>query len=156
MSLDEALAAVVRAVRRSKGLSQEDLNTVDRSYLGRIEGGRVKVTVEVLNRIAVMLGVEVGLLLLLASSLLKKEPVDVVMQRLNEQLVSLREANVFSSIDEMLAAKRPATGRDRKADAARNLASAQKMRAAGASFAAIAKELKLSTSTVHGYLKRSE
>lgn len=156
MSLDEALAAVVRGVRRSKGLSQEDLNTVDRSYLGRIEGGRVKVTVEVLNRIAVMLGVEVGLLLLLASSLLEKEPIESVMHRLNEQLASLKEANVFPTIDEMLAVKRPATGRDRKAEAARNLASAQKMRAAGASLAAIAKELNISTSTVHAYLKRDE
>jgi DNA-binding NarL/FixJ family response regulator len=91
--------------------------------------------------------------LLLASSLLEKEPIEVVMQRLNDQLASLKEGNAF---DEMLTTKRPATGRDRKVDAARNIASARKMRAAGASFAAIAKELNLSTSTVHGYLKRSE
>ena len=156
MSLDEALAAVVRGLRKSRGLSQEDLNTVDRSYLSRIERGRTKVTVEVLHRIAVLLEVEVGLLLVLTSSLLGKEPVDLVMQRLAEQLSNLKKAGVFPSIDEMLAAYRPVNGRDRKAKASQNMAEARTMRATGASLSEIAEKLNLSKSTVHEYLKKSE
>jgi transcriptional regulator with XRE-family HTH domain len=156
MSLDEALAAVVRGLRKSKGLSQEDLNTVDRSYLSRIERGRNKVTVEVLHRIAVLLEVEVSLLLVLMTSLLEKEPADSVMQRLGEQVSCLKKEGVFSSIDEMLATERPVSGRDRKAKASENMANARKMRTTGASLSEIAKELNLSKSTVHEYLKKSE
>lgn len=156
MSLDEALAAVVRGLRKNKGLSQEDLNTLDRSYLSRIERGRTKVTVEVLHRIAVLLEVEVSLLLVLMTSLLEKESVDSVIQRLGEQVSSLKKEGVFSSIDEMLATERPVSGRDRKAKASENMAYARKMRTTGASLSEIAKELNLSKSTVHEYLKKSE
>lgn len=156
MSLDEALAAVVRGLRKNKGLSQEDLNTLDRSYLSRIERGRTKVTVEVLHRIAVLLEVEVSLLLVLMTSLLEKEPADSVIQRLGEQVASLKKEGVFSSIDEMLATERPVSGRDRKAKASENMANARKMRTTGASLSEIAKELNLSKSTVHEYLKKSE
>jgi transcriptional regulator with XRE-family HTH domain len=156
MSLDEALAAVVRGLRKSRGLSQEDLNTVDRSYLSRIERGRNKVTVEILHRIAVLLEVDVSLLLVLMTSLLEKEPADSVIQRLGEQVSSLKKDGVFSSIDEMLATKRPVSGRDRKAKASQNMAEARRMRATGASLSEIAEKLNLSKSTVHEYLKKSE
>ncbi|RZI60530.1 MAG: XRE family transcriptional regulator [Pseudomonas sp.] len=89
MSLNEALALVVRGVRKSKGLSQEDLNTVDRYYLGRIERGRAQVTVEVLNRIAIALGVDVGLLIILATSVLGDEPSQVTIRRIDRQLSQL-------------------------------------------------------------------
>lgn len=154
MSLNKALAQVVRGVRISKGLSQEDLSTVDRSYLGRIEGGRTQVTVEVLNRIAVLLGVDVGLLVILATSVLEEEPSQVTIRRIDSQLSALGQRGPYSSIDEMLEAKRPPTGRDRKANAAENVASARRMRSQGASLAEIGKALGLAKSTVHAYLKQ--
>jgi transcriptional regulator with XRE-family HTH domain len=154
MSLNKALAQVVRGVRISKGLSQEDLSTVDRSYLGRIEGGRAQVTVEVLNRIAVLLGVDVGLLVILATSVLEEEPSQVTIRRIDRQLSELDQGGPYSSIAEMLKAKRPPTGRDRKANAAENLAVAQRMRSEGASLAEIARALGLAKSTVHAYLKQ--
>ena len=154
MSLNKALAQVVRGVRISKGLSQEDLSTVDRSYLGRIEGGRAQVTVEVLNRIAILLGVDVGLLVILATSVLEEEPSQVTIRRIDRQLSHLDQGGPYSSINEMLEAKRPPTGRDRKANAAENLAIAQRMRSEGASLAEIARALGLSKSTVHAYLKQ--
>lgn len=154
MSLSKALAQVVRGVRISKGLSQEDLSTVDRSYLGRIEGGRAQVTVEVLNRIAVLLGVDVGLLVILATSVLEEEPSQVTIRRIDRQLSQLDQGGPYSSINEMLEAKRPPTGRDRKANAAENLATAQRMRSEGASLAEIARALGLAKSTVHAYLKQ--
>jgi transcriptional regulator with XRE-family HTH domain len=155
MSLSKALAQVVRGVRISQGLSQEDLSTVDRSYLGRIEGGRAQVTVEVLNRIAGLLGVDVGLLVILATSVLEGEPSQVTIRRIDSQLSQLGQGGPYSSIDEMLEAKRPPTGRDRKAKAAENLASARRMRSEGASLAEIGKALGLAKSTVHVYLKQS-
>lgn len=154
MSLNEALALVVRGVRKSKSLSQEDLNTVDRSYLGRIERGRAQVTVEVLNRIAIGLGVDVGLLIILATSVLEDEPSQVTIRRIDRQLSQLDQGGTYSSINDMLEAKRPLSGRDRKANAAENLAIAQRMRSEGASLAEIARALGLAKSTVHAYLKQ--
>lgn len=154
MSLNEALALVVRGVRKSKGLSQEDLNTVDRSYLGRIERGRAQVTVEVLNRIAIVLGVDVGLLIILATSVQEDEPSQVTIRRIDRQLSQLDQGGTYSSINDMLEAKKPPSGRDRKANAAENLAIAQRMRSEGASLAEIGKALGLAKSTVHAYLKQ--
>ncbi|RZI60531.1 MAG: hypothetical protein EOP14_00755 [Pseudomonas sp.] len=58
------------------------------------------------------------------------------------------------SINDMLEAKRPPSGRDRKTNAAENLATAQRMRSDGASLAEIARALGLAKSTVHAYLKQ--
>lgn len=49
-----ALGKALRAARKEKGLSQEDLATdaeVERSYLGAIERGEVNVTVLVIARV---------------------------------------------------------------------------------------------------------
>ena len=58
MEAAEALAVVVRALRRKKGLTQENLITIDRSYWGRIERGEVNITIDVLIRLAALLEVE--------------------------------------------------------------------------------------------------
>ena len=69
MEAAEALAVVVRAFRRRKGFTQENLITIDRSYWGRIERGEVNITIDVLIRLAALLEVEPASLILMATCL---------------------------------------------------------------------------------------
>ena len=43
MDAAEALAVVVRGIRRGQGLSQEDINNLGRSHFSRIERGEVSI-----------------------------------------------------------------------------------------------------------------
>ena len=52
MSLSEAFAAVVRALRQKSGMSQDDLPLIDRSYLSRVERGKGNVSIEMLLKIS--------------------------------------------------------------------------------------------------------
>lgn len=57
-----SLGTKIREIRKAKGISQEQLallTGIDRSYLGRIERGEVSVTVEKLDQIAKMLGINI-------------------------------------------------------------------------------------------------
>jgi transcriptional regulator with XRE-family HTH domain len=59
----KAVGARIRAVRRSRGISQEDaarLAGIDRSYFGRIERGKINVSAVYLLKIARMLRCSVG------------------------------------------------------------------------------------------------
>ena len=62
MSLSEAFAAVVRALRQKSGMSQDDLPLIDRSYLSRVERGKGNVSSEMLLKISKMLESTVYLL----------------------------------------------------------------------------------------------
>jgi DNA invertase Pin-like site-specific DNA recombinase len=86
---------------------------------------------------------------------LEDEPSQVTIRRIDRQLSQLDQGGTYSSINDMLEAKKPPSGRDRKANAAENTAIAQRMRSAGASLAEIGKALGLAKSTVHAYLKQS-
>lgn len=60
------IGAKLRLFRKSKGWSQLELGInadVDRSYIGRIENGRVKVTVHVLTQLANALDIKLSSLL---------------------------------------------------------------------------------------------
>ncbi|MEO0544062.1 MAG: helix-turn-helix transcriptional regulator [Pseudomonadota bacterium] len=68
MDVKERFGRAVKAARVEKGLSQEELAAridADQAYVSRIEGGRMNVTLETADQIAVAL--EVGLEMLLAS-----------------------------------------------------------------------------------------
>jgi transcriptional regulator with XRE-family HTH domain len=154
MSLNEALALVVRGVRKSRGLSQEDLNTVDRSYLVRIEAGRANVTLEMLQRIATLLALEFEVLVLLTSAVRVNEPMTSVCQRLSLQVAKMQEEGIFQSIADVTTVPRAVTGRAKKANAPQNAAAALRLKESGMTLAEIARELNLSKTTIHRYLSR--
>ncbi|WP_019579204.1 transcriptional regulator [Pseudomonas mandelii] len=156
MSLKEALAAVVRGVRLGRGLTQEDLSVVDRSYLTRIEGGKINITVEILQRIAELLKVDAGLLLSLAASLQADGSLDSTSSRLIVQMHELKHSGIFESIVTTLATPRAASGRGLRADTSEKAAAANKLREAGVSLSEIAKKLQLSKTTAHRYLKKAD
>ena len=64
--LAKVLGKYIRAERKAKGLSQDNLALickVDRSYMGRIERGEVNITIEKLYQIAGILECEPATLL---------------------------------------------------------------------------------------------
>jgi transcriptional regulator with XRE-family HTH domain len=70
MEIREVFARNLRAARQSKGLSQEELAyraDIDRTYISSLERSVYNASIDVVDRLAVVLGTE-------ASDLLKRHP----------------------------------------------------------------------------------
>lgn len=154
MQLNKALALVIRGIRKSRGLSQEDFNTVDRSYLVRIEAGRANVTLEMLQRIAAVVGVELEILVLLTSAVQAHEPLTSVAQKLGQKIEQLASSDIYQHIDEAARELKSVPGRPKKAGEAQRIAEALKLRETGLSLAEIAQAMNLSKTTIHRYLSK--
>lgn len=73
MNLKEGLGAALRAMRKQKGLSQEDFSEVSgRTYMSTLERGMYSPTVDKLHDLASVMGVHP--VTLLVASYLKAEP----------------------------------------------------------------------------------
>lgn len=152
MFLNEALAVVIRGVRKSRGLSQEDFKSIDRSYLARIEAGRANVSVEVLQGIASMLGLEVEMLVILAVGVQTQMTADELCEQLSRKIGRLAEEGILLSIAEAGSTPRTAGGRRRTGDAIHISAEVRRLRAEGFSLSKIAQVMNLSKTTIHRYL----
>lgn len=153
MEVAEALAVVVRAVRRRKGLSQENLISIDRSYWGQIERGEVNITIDVLIRLAALLEVEAASLILMATSLQSNEPFREGLKRLNKQLNKIKRDGVDSEMESLSRAGKLPPGRPPRSGAADKAAEANRLNNEGVSVAEISEALGLSKTTVRRYLK---
>jgi len=58
MDLRQTFAANLRRLRHAKGVSQEDLADVNRSYMSRLEKGEPYVGLEIIGKLADALGAE--------------------------------------------------------------------------------------------------
>jgi len=152
MSLSEAFAVVIRALRQKSGMSQDDLSLLDRSYLSRVERGKGNVSIEMLLKISKMLDAEPTVLMLLTTSLLSEEATDVALGRISGKLETLKETGVIELIS--------SGGRPRQHGRPSNLAARERLKLApqlkqkGLSNSEIARELDVSKSTVQRYLAK--
>lgn len=153
MEAAEALAAVVRALRRRKGLSQENLISIDRSYWGQIERGEVNITIDVLIRLATLLEVEPASLILMATCLQSNEPFGEGLKRLTKQLNRIKKDSVDIEMESLARAGKLPPGRPPRSGAAQKAAEANRMNNEGLPVAEIAEALGLSKTTVRRYLK---
>lgn len=156
MTSNQALAATIRGIRQSRGLSQEDFNSIDRSYVGRLERGEVKVSVEVLQRIASILDVEAGMLLLITSALTAGNSARDILRIADKQLEELERHGALSLIANIVSSVQSPSAQSREVLAAERLEKIRAMRQIGMSMEEIAKSLNLSKSTVHAYLKKTQ
>lgn len=153
MSLSEAFATVVRALRQTSGMSQDDLPLIDRSYLSRVERGKGNVSIEMLLKISKMLDAEATVLMLLTTSLLSEEAADAVLERISRKLETLKETGVIELIS--------SGGMPRQHGRPSNLAAGERLKLApqlkqkGLSNSEIARELDVSKSTVQRYLAKA-
>ena len=153
MSLTEAFAAVVRALRQKSGMSQDDLSLLDRSYLSRVERGKGNVSIEMLFKISKMLDAEPTVLMLLTTSLLSEESTDVALERISGKLETMKETGVIELI---FSGGRPRRhGRPSNLDASERLKLAPQLKQKGLSHSEIARELDVSKSTVQRYLAKA-
>ncbi|PRA33674.1 transcriptional regulator [Pseudomonas poae] len=153
MEAAEALAVVVRAVRRRKGLSQENLISIDRSYWGQIERGEVNITIDVLIRLAVLLELEPASLILMATCLQANEPFGDGLKRLNKQLNRIKKDSIDIEMASLVRAGKLPPGRPPRSGAAQKAAEANRLNSEGVPVAEIAEALALSKTTVRRYLK---
>lgn len=155
MEAAEALAVVVRALRRRKGFTQENLITIDRSYWGRIERGEVNITIDVLIRLATLMEVEPASLILMATSLQSNEPFGEGLKRISKQLNRIKKESVDQEMESMARAGKPPPGRPVRSDAVQKAAEANRLSVEGMSVSKIAESLGLSKTTVRRYLQKN-
>ncbi|MQT71329.1 HTH domain-containing protein [Pseudomonas sp. FSL R10-0071] len=153
MDAAEALAVVVRGIRRGQGLSQEDINNLGRSHFSRIERGEVSIGLDVLVRLAGILDLDPATLLLMATSMQNHESFKDGQKRLTKQLARIRKAGIDLEIESQARTGKPHPGRPARPDAARNTIEAKQW---GISVAEIAERLGLSEATVRRYLKTTK
>ncbi|MBA1215840.1 helix-turn-helix domain-containing protein [Pseudomonas fulva] len=146
----EAFANVVRALRQGSKRSQDELAAIDQSHLSRIERGKVEVSLQMIFKIASMLEIEPTVLVLLTSSLKDGESVEAALTRAGEKLKELRKTGVIDLLSDSTASRPP--GRPVHPDTRARTELALQLKHQGMSLADIAKELKVSKTTVHRYL----
>ncbi|VVP85878.1 hypothetical protein PS925_00920 [Pseudomonas fluorescens] len=86
MPLKQSLAAVVRLVRRSRGLNKDDLQGVlDQKHIYNLENARSSVTLDTLEELASALGIDLLTLLTVAASLDRGQSHDQLLKHLGEE-----------------------------------------------------------------------
>jgi transcriptional regulator with XRE-family HTH domain len=139
-------------MRRRKGLSQENLISIDRSYWGQIERGEANITIDVLIRIAALLEVEAASLILMATSLQSNEPFSEGLKRLTRQLNKVKKDGVDVEIELLAQSGKLPPGRPARSGAARKAAEANRLKGEGDSVTEISLALGLSKTTIRRYL----
>lgn len=153
MDAAEALAVVVRGIRRGQGLSQEDINSLGRSHFSRIERGEVSIGLDVLVRLAGILDLDPATLVLMATALQNHESFRDGQKRLSKQLARIKKAGIDLEIESQALAGKPPPGRPARPGAAANALEAARLKQDGMSVVQIALRLGLSEATVRRYLK---
>ena len=155
MQTAEALAVVIRGLRRGKSFSQEDINSIGRSHLSRIERGEVNITLDVLSRLAAILEVDAAVLLLMANAVQAPEPLEDSLKRLSKQLRQIRKEGIHLEIQSLVQAGKPRPGRPARSDALQKALEARRLQESGASVTQIAQSTGLSVATIRRYLRAS-
>lgn len=153
MDAAEALAVVIRGIRRGQGLSQEDINSLGRSHFSRIERGEVNISLDVLVRLARILDLDPATLVLMATSLQAHESFRDGQKRLSKQLTRIKRAGIDLEVESQARAGKPPPGRPARPGAATKALEANRLKQGGMPVIEIAKRLELSEATVRRYLK---
>lgn len=146
----EAFAIVVRTLRTESNLSQDELTAIDQSHLSRVERAKVNVSLQMIFKIAGMLGIEPAVLMLLTTSLQAGEPAEAAMARAVQELKELKKSGAFGLLSVDLVSRSP--GRPSHPDTQQRIERAKELRGQGLTLNEIARDLNVSKATVHRYL----
>lgn len=153
METAEALAVVIRGLRREQRLSQEEMSSIGRAHLSRIERGEGNITLDVLVRLSRIFELDPAALLLMAASVQHQESFSEGLKRLSKQFKQIEKSSLDLEIQSLVQAGKLPPGRPARADAEHKAAEAKRMSDAGATAAIISDALGISVTTVRRYLK---
>lgn len=156
MEAAEALAVVVRGLRRGRKLSQEDLSGFGRSHLSRIERGEVNVTLDIVIRLARILELDAAALLLIATAAQNGESFSDGLKRVSKQLSKIKRSGIDLEIASLVSTGKLPPGRPARTDATVKMVEAKRLRDEGMPVSEIAKQLELSQMTIRRYLKAAK
>ncbi|WP_336333799.1 helix-turn-helix transcriptional regulator [Pseudomonas putida] len=152
-----AFAAALRAMRASKGMTQEMLaRATSRPYVGRLEKGESTPSVEKLQALSEALGISPLTLLALMLSVQEDQPTSAVLARLKQDLTQFEKAGGPQLLQRQVADGQlvpRTTGVPMDAD---RLADVLRHKAAGFTQKETAVRLGISTSTVHDMWKMND
>ncbi len=99
MSLKIAFAAVLKAMRASRGLTQRDLAEVSsRTYVSKLERGYSSPTLEMLTTLSGPLHMNPLTLLAITLSAESGESVSTLLRRTQEEVANLAQAGVLNAL----------------------------------------------------------
>ncbi|MBB3272776.1 transcriptional regulator with XRE-family HTH domain [Pseudomonas sp. OG7] len=152
-----AFAAALRAVRATKGLTQEMVaRFTSRPYVGRLEKGESSPSLDKLQALSEAMDVSPLTLLALSMAMQDDQPLAAITSRLKQELAAFEKAGGMKVLREQVIngelIPRP-TGLPVNAD---NLAEVQRHKQAGYTQTETADRLGLSTSTVHDLWRREK
>ncbi|NWB99764.1 helix-turn-helix domain-containing protein [Pseudomonas gingeri] len=99
MSLNIAFAAVLKAMRASRGLTQRNLAEVSsRTYVSKLERGYSSPTLEMLTTLSGPLNVNPLTLIAMTLSAESGESVSTLLRRAQEEVTNLAQAGVLNAL----------------------------------------------------------
>lgn len=152
MKSRDALAAVLRVVRRARKLKAEQFSDgVTSTHVANLENGKVSVTLETLEAVANVLNVRPITLLVLATGLRTNTPYGLLLREVETEIEQLSYSGL---VEEFLQEFEGDCLKSRPSGAQvsqQRLAAVLKCKAAGMTQKDTAKTLKIPTSTVQRY-----
>ncbi|HDS1792738.1 helix-turn-helix domain-containing protein [Pseudomonas putida] len=149
MALMQALAALVRAIRNAKALSQEQLSgSVEARHLHNIENARSSITLDKLQAISDKLEIEPAALVVLATALEKGMSDEQILDLLRIEFAKIDALGARDRINEYYQNGKVTRVRPGRQIDPQKLASIRKAKAAGESQASVSARLGLPKSTV--------
>ena len=121
------LATRLRAQRRSLGLTLAEVAEaadLSMTYLSNIERGRGNPTLDVLTRVAAVLGVDIGALVGTSTTSAAAEPVDLILANAPESPMTFSRSAVFERTIDLLARRRAEDSSELRARLLRGMAAA--------------------------------
>lgn len=99
MSLKTAIAAVLKAMRKTRGLSQMDLAEVSsRTYVSKLERGQSSPTLEMMTMLSAPLDVSPLTLVALALGVETKHSMTSLVSQLEREIAELTKAGVIDDL----------------------------------------------------------
>jgi transcriptional regulator with XRE-family HTH domain len=100
MSIKTAVATVLKALRKARGLSQKDLAEVSsRTYVSKLERGQSSPTLEMMATLSAPLGLSPLTLVAVTISAETGQPIRSLVGRMEKEIGELTEAGVLQELE---------------------------------------------------------
>lgn len=109
MSIKTAVATVLKAIRKARGLSQRDLAEVSsRTYVSKLERGQSSPTLEMMATLSAPLGVSPLTLVAVTIGTESGQPLKSLISRMEKEIAELIRAGVLHELESPLTKPSPA------------------------------------------------